>query len=618
MPKKRILGKRFVKHGSAKTNEERPTKLKVGEMYFVPLSKVLRNFSKNPTYADILDNHTSKPGILASFRDGSKYETQIWRQDNSHHNILLYMDDVDMCDGLGSKAAGNQKFLMIYATTLQVHPMYRSSLRHIHLVGIVRSKYVKLYDINCVLKCIVKDFKKIENGINYSDGTLIRGSILASIGDNLSQNCACGVKESFGKTRHQCRTCLASLKEMHKMVEEDENLLRNEIDHNQQVENIENAVGQEKEKLMTEYGINRRSILNELLGFHVTEGAPPDLIHDLILGVIPKTIQYLCQKVILNKISVADLNKRIASFDFGYTEVDKRPPPLKATHLIPGAGLKLSAVEIWTLAYILLFVIQDLVEINCSYFENYLTLLQISCIVFGFEIGRGMIDTLGDLITEYLQGFTDLYGADTLIPKQHFMIHYPKIILYFGPLCTFMCLRPEAKHQVFKRITQGMRNYKNLPQTLSVRYQQRQALELLQPFTNEVQFGRQKLILNYELPFTHLLLPGELLCTTSWVIVNGNKYVPRKCLLPIGYSDDNLPQFAALEIILKYNDGPVFICKTVETASLNMKLMAYEVSVQKEFQIYRPHNFKIHQAFHCHKFENKSFVIVKRCFGDMF
>lgn len=93
MPKKRILGKRFVKHGSAKTNEERPTKLKVDEMYFVPLSKVLRNFSKNPTYADILDNHTSKPGILASFRDISKYETQKWRQDNYHHNILLYMDD---------------------------------------------------------------------------------------------------------------------------------------------------------------------------------------------------------------------------------------------------------------------------------------------------------------------------------------------------------------------------------------------------------------------------------------------------------------------------------------------------------------------------------------------
>lgn len=221
---------------------------------------------------------------------------------------------------------------------------------------------------------------------------------------------------------------------MHKMVEEDENLLRKEIDHNRQVENIENAVGQEKEKLMTEYGINRRNILNELLGFHVTEGAPPDLIHDLILGGLPKAIQYLCQKVILNKISVADLNKRIASFDFDYTEVDKRPPPLKVTHLIPGSGIKLSAVEIWTLAYILPFVIQDLVEINCSYFENYLTLLQISCIVFGFEIGRGMIDTLGHLITEYLQGFTDLYGVDNLIPKQHFMIHYSKIILYFGPL----------------------------------------------------------------------------------------------------------------------------------------------------------------------------------------
>lgn len=128
MPKKRILGKRFVKYGSAKTNEERPMKVKVDEMYFVPLSQILRNFSKNQTFNEILDNHVPKPNVLASFRDGSKFQNQVWRHPDSYHNILLYMDDVDMCDGLGSKAAGQQKLLMIYASTLNISPIYRSAL----------------------------------------------------------------------------------------------------------------------------------------------------------------------------------------------------------------------------------------------------------------------------------------------------------------------------------------------------------------------------------------------------------------------------------------------------------------------------------------------------------
>ncbi|XP_051165636.1 uncharacterized protein LOC127284290 [Leptopilina boulardi] len=378
---------------------------------------------------------------------------------------------------------------MIYASTLQLHPRYRSALQHIHLVAIVRSKYVKQYGLNNIMKPVVKDLKKIESGISRADGTLIRGTLIATAGDNPAQNAICGVKESFGKTKHMCRHCLADLSQVHTMVEEDESLLRNKEDHERQVRMIENADGQEKEKLMTDYGINRRSILNELYQHDITEGAPSDIIHDLILGVIPKTIQHLCQNVILKKISIDELNRRLSCFDFGYSEVDYRPPTLKASHLTPGANMKLSASEMWMLAYMLPFVIQDLVDEDCPYFRNYISLLEITSIVFGYEISYGMIDALGDLIADYLTTFTELYGADSLIPKQHFMIHYPRLIRRFGPLGTFMCLRFEAKHQVFKRIIQGMRNYKNLPLTLCVRYQQRQALELLKPFIKEIEYG---------------------------------------------------------------------------------------------------------------------------------
>lgn len=618
MPKKCILGRRFVKCGSTRINQERPMKIKTDEMYFVPLSKVLKNFSQNPTFPDILDNHTPKDGVFISFKDGLKFQRQVWRHDNSHNSILLYMDDVDMCDGLGSKSAGKQKLLMIYASNLEVHSMFRSSLLHIHLIAIVRSRDVKRYGLNTVLKPIVKDFKKMENGINYADGTLITSSLFATAGDNLSQNSACNLKESFGKTRHPCRFCLADLTQIRKIVEEDKSLLRTKEEHDRQVESIENAAGQEKEKLMMQYGIKGRSILNECYEHHITEGAPPDLVHDLILGVLTRTLQNFLQNAILTKITVEELNRRIASFDYGYSEVDQRPPTLKATHLVPGAGIKLSAVEMWLLGCMLPFIIQDLLEENCPYFENYINLLEIMSIVFGYQISHGMIDALADLIAEYLDTYTQLYGANSLIPKQHFMTHYPRLIEFFGPLYTFMCLRFEAKHQFFKRITQGMRNYKNLPLTLSVRHQQRQALELLKPLIKEVKFGQEKFVINYNLPFSQLFHAGELFCTTSWVSVNSVKYIPGKCLLAVGYSNDDLPEFAVLMVVLKYNEGPVFICKAVQTICLNKRLMAYEISIQEDYKVFRPCDLKNHEVFHCHKLENKLFVIIKRCFGDLY
>lgn len=185
MPKKYILGRRFVKSGSARTSEERPSKVKLNTMYHVPLTKVLKSFFNNPTYTDIMDNHTPRANVLTSFKDGSKFETQTWRHDGSHQNIILYLDDVDMCDGLGSKAAGNQKLLMIYALNLQLHLMYRSSLEHIQLVGIAKSKDVKRYGLNSVMKPIVKNFKKLESGLNLDDGRHITGSLFATAEDNL-------------------------------------------------------------------------------------------------------------------------------------------------------------------------------------------------------------------------------------------------------------------------------------------------------------------------------------------------------------------------------------------------------------------------------------------------
>ena len=43
-----------------------------------------------------------------------------------------------------------------------------------------------------------------------------------------------------------------------------------------------------------------------------------------------------------------------------------------------------------------------------------------------------------------------------------------------GPLVRQWCMRFEAKHHYFKRLAQGMNNFKNLPKTLAMRHQRLQ------------------------------------------------------------------------------------------------------------------------------------------------
>lgn len=273
-------------------------------------------------------------------------------------------------------------------------------------------------------------------------------------------------------------------------------------------------------------------------GFHVTQGAPPDIVHDISPGLVPRAFQHFAQKVILKKMSLKNLNKMIQSFDYGYSETKYKPSPLKSNHLIPGANIKQNAMQMMTLAYIIPFIVQNIVEPDCRYFYNYKFFLEITAIVFGYSISNNMIEFLEDIIAKYLANYLILYGSDgenaTLTPKHHFLTHYPGFIPIFGILRNYMCLRSEAKHQESKRKVQGMRNFKNLPFTLAVRHQLSQSLQLLDPLTKVINKGPQKIIATDKLPFHNLFPREQLQCVTNWVTYNGVKYVSKKCLIAIG------------------------------------------------------------------------------------
>lgn len=79
----------------------------------------------------------------------------------------------------------------------------------------------------------------------------------------------------------------------------------------------------------------------------------------------------------------------------------------------------------WCLARLLPLVLYDLIPESNTDWELFTDLMKIFDIVVSPIISRGTTFYLRLLIQEYLQEFKKTYPDVNLIPKQHFMVHYP-------------------------------------------------------------------------------------------------------------------------------------------------------------------------------------------------
>ena len=73
-------------------------------------------------------------------------------------------------------------------------------------------------------------------------------------------------------------------------------------------------------------------------------------------------------------------------------------------------------------------LIGDLIPKDDSHWENFLQLLKIEEILFAPTTSPELAAYLAVLIEEYLENFSKLYTR-SIIPKQHYMVHYPRQIV---------------------------------------------------------------------------------------------------------------------------------------------------------------------------------------------
>lgn len=111
------------------------------------------------------------------------------------------------------------------------------------------------------------------------------GTVCLVPADNLASNALGGFKEG-STAAHGCRHCFATPDEMKSYFTESSFSLRTSDEHRKQCKKIESAsTAEERKELSKEYGINHKSILDELQYFDICSGAlVQDVMHDLLEG----------------------------------------------------------------------------------------------------------------------------------------------------------------------------------------------------------------------------------------------------------------------------------------------------------------------------------------------
>lgn len=292
--------------------------------------------------------------------------------------------------------------------------------------------------------------------------------------DNLGSLALGGFKESNSAYRF-CRQCLATREDSKKMFLEHQFTRRCKEMHTEHVAQLEGGValleGEGTDDPSKLYGINRDSLLNELTYFHVCSGGLiPDIMHDILEGALQYEMKLMLKVFIIDEkyVTLSELNRQIEFFELGYMESKDRPSPISDATIRVHMGLsknslKQAAAQLWLFGRILPLMIGDKIPEEDDYWANFLRMMEIVDRLFCPNLVEDDAAYLQALISDHHHEFCHLYPDESVIPKMHFMVHMPRLMIQYGPLVRHWTMRYEVKHSYFKKLAQSMGNFINLP-----------------------------------------------------------------------------------------------------------------------------------------------------------
>lgn len=596
--------------------ENRGIAIRAEKFYYVSILKVIGKLLAHPDYPKLIEkNARPNAELKQSYTECSYFSNHnLFKFRPDALQILLYFDEVNIVDTASTRPVSMGYF---YFTLANIHPRFRAKLDFIHLVIAVESEYLK-GRMNSVLEPLVVDLKRLEEGV-VLNGSVVYGATVAFLGDNKAQHVVGGFKEGFSAT-HPCRYCMATLDQVRHMTREDSRLLRTRVQYNDQVERLKNAEGDAAllQELSEAFGINRPSVLNTLNYFNVIGGLVPDPFHDHIHLQIGTHVQLLLRHFLVGRwkiMSRDDFNGYLLEHDYGFNE--SKPSQISESHLRPGSNLHQTGAQMWSLAWVLPFILGPQIDYTDEYWSNYLDLLQISSLVLACEFSDGIIDHLTYLIERYYCKFLELYDGKHLLPRQHYLLHYPRLMERLGPLYQFITFRFEAKHQWFKELFKKFKCYKNPGLTSANQHEFRQAYLFSGSLLKPNEQGPLKPKSRFDVEYSDIL-PADVnvINTVPWITISGSTYKSNQCFVLLNCEND-IPKFGFVIDIIYVQDKPSFICRTVHTVGKDIHFCSYEIVIGESLVLVDCDELYVWITFFSRTIGNKYYIPMRRSVGDL-
>jgi hypothetical protein len=123
---------------------------------YVSIEETLKKLLENEEFLD-----TIKLNAANMVNEPYYYKSHPLFKNKNNLRIILYNDDLEMCNAFGD-SAGINKGGMFYFTLANLTRKHYSNLKNIYLVAVSQSEDFKTFGYNSVLELIMADVKKLE------------------------------------------------------------------------------------------------------------------------------------------------------------------------------------------------------------------------------------------------------------------------------------------------------------------------------------------------------------------------------------------------------------------------------------------------------------------------
>lgn len=552
--------------------------------YFVPFLDNLKSLLSMPeVQACLKEARFVSERLMTDVKDGVFLRNSTFL--NEHPGALqfaAYTDDFQLVNPIGSHTR-RHKLCVFYYVLLNIPPEFRSKLSVMQLIAVAKSTDIKRYGSETLLRDFRNALISLHRGVRLSTSNgydvVHYGLLVAFLGDTPAAQSVGGFKEGVGGAHKPCRTCDIDGNSLNTCFYDKDCDERDEDEHRDRCNELEGLSKEARVYWSKQYGINSKGLLFFVPEFQITKCILHDPMHVLLEGIARIQLRLLLVYLIQERyFSIADLGRIIDNFSYSSSELKDKPQRIEANDLQHSPTLRQTAASMKNLILLLPFMVGPMVPEEDPHWVNFIRFQQIVVLCLSPVASERTYNSLTELIATYLRYFIELYPDNSFTPKMHYLLHFPKQLLQFGPLRHHWCMRMEGKHGLFK--SRKWRNFKAIAKSVAEYHQRWMCLQQLQAsgkrsetylyVGDEVNKGSTVSVDNYEYIEVLTTRCTELqnddvheLLLTPRVQINGLVYEVGTVLMT-SWDDRCLPTLVTVKSIAVVEHAKYLICTDLE------------------------------------------------------